>query len=131
MNEFLLSLGVNVASNAIYDFFKTTLTDHELTRDQLADKLSSHLKITNAKIIADKIIDFAAKNGDIDISGTYIYANDSIHMKSANGTQFSFGNNSTSKTSTTEISAGFGASIVGTGGAEVRQNSDGSISFHA
>lgn len=130
MNELLLSLGVNIASNAIYDFLKSALTQQKLTKDQLADQLSKYLNITNARIVADKIIDFAAQNGDININGTYIYANDSITMKSVSGTKFTFGNNSTSKTSTSEISAGSGASIEGQGGAQVRQNPDGSISFH-
>lgn len=129
MNELLLSLGINIASNAIYDFLKSALTQQQLTNEQLADELSNHLNISNARIAADRIIEFAAQNGDINISGTYIFANDSITMKSASGTKFTFGNNSTSKTSTSEISAGSGATIEGTGGAQIRQNPDGSISF--
>lgn len=129
MNELLLNLGLNIGANAIYDFFKTSLTDNKLTRGQLTEKLAAQLDITNAKIVAEKIIEFAAKNGDINISGTYIFSSDSINMKSANGTKFTFGNDSISKTPNSEISAGMGASIVGTGGAQIRQDSNGDIIF--
>ncbi len=129
MNELLLSLGVNIASNAVYDFLKSALDTPLTTRAQLVDRLSSQLNIANARIAAERIIDFAAQNGDINISGSYIYATDSITMSSASGTRFTFGNNSTSKTSSSEISAGQGATIVGQGGARIQQNPDGSISF--
>ncbi len=128
MNELLLSLGINIASSGIYDFLKSTLVT-PTTREQLVERLSSELNIENARIAADRIIDFAAQNGDINISGTSIFANDSISMRSASSTQFTFGNNSTSKTSTSEISAGYGAKITGQGGAAIVQNPDGSISF--
>jgi hypothetical protein len=52
-------------------------------------------------------------------------------MRSASGTKFSFGDNSSSKTSTSEITAGYGARIEGTRGTKIVQNSDGSISFFA
>lgn len=129
MNELLLSLGVNIASSAIYDFLKSTLTSESVSREQLTEELARFLNINNAKIIADKIIDFAAQNGDINISGSYIYAKDSITMCSASGTKFYLSNNNISKTSTSQISVGFGASIQGQGGAQIRQEPDGSISF--
>jgi hypothetical protein len=130
MNELLLSLGVNLASNAVYDLLKSALGT-SVTREQLVERIVSQLDITNASIAADRIIDFAAQNGDITISGTSIYAADSITMRSASGTKFTFGNNSSSKTSTTEITAGQGAIIEATGGAKIVQNPDGSISFFA
>jgi hypothetical protein len=130
MYELLLSLGVNLASSAVYDLLKSALGT-AVTREQLVERIASQLNITNAKIAADRIIDFAAQNGDITISGTSIYAANSITMRSASGTKFSFGDNSSSKTSSSEITAGHGARIEGTGGAKIVQNPDGSISFFA
>jgi hypothetical protein len=130
MNELLISLGVNLTSSAVYDIIKSAL-DTTLTREQLVERIASQLNIIDANILADKIIDFAAQNGDIIISQTSIYAADSITMRSASGTKFSFGNNSSSKTSTSEITAGHGASIEGASGAKIVQNPDGSISFFA
>jgi len=130
MDGFLLSLGVNLASSAVYDLLKSALSA-PLTREQLVERIASQLNITNANIAADRIIDFAAQNGDITISGTSIYAADSVTMRSASGTKFTFGNNSSSKTSSSEITAAHGATIEGTGGAKIDQNPDGSISFSA
>ncbi|MCT4559825.1 MAG: hemagglutinin repeat-containing protein [Crocinitomicaceae bacterium] len=130
MNELLLSLGVNIASSAVYDLLKSAIGT-TTTREQLIERIASQLDIKNAKIAADKIIEFAAQNGDITIEGTSIYAADSITMRSASGTKFTLGNNSSSKTSTSEINVGFGAKIEGTGGAKIVQNPDGSISFFA
>jgi hypothetical protein len=129
MEELLLGLGVSLTSNVIYDFLKSSISQQKISKEELTNELEKFLNIENAKIIAEKIIDFTAENGDINISGTYIYAENSITMKSANGTKFSFGNGSSSETSKTRIDAGKGAKIEGKGGAQIRQNPDGSISF--
>lgn len=130
--EVLLSLGVNIASSAIYDFLKEKFSiNANLSKNELKQDLTSILSIQNSDIIADKIIDFLAKNGDIRIEGSTIYANNSISMFSSNNTNFSFGNNSSSQTKNTRIDAGKGAYIVGQGGAGIKQNEDGSISFFA
>ena len=70
-----------------------------------------------------------AKNGDIIIQGTNIYAPQAVNMASSRGTQLIFGNNSVSSTDKTKIETGEGAHVVATGGAGIRQNEDGSISF--
>lgn len=132
MEQLLLSLGLNIASNAIYDFLKTTFSENKtLNENELKNKLSSHLNIQNSSIVADKIIEFLAKNGDIRIEGTNIYANDSISILSSKDTKFIFGNNSSSATKNTRIDAGHGAFIQGQGGAGIKQTEDGSISFFA
>lgn len=128
MNELLHSLGVNLASSVVYDLLKSALST-SVTREHLVELIASQLNITNANIAADRIIDFAAQNGDITISGTSIFAIDSITMRSASGTKFTFSNNSSSKTSTSEITVGHGAKIEGVGGAKIVQNPDGNISF--
>lgn len=130
MDQLLLQLGIGLTSNAIYDFLKSFFTNNpEVNRSQLENSLASFLNIQNANIAADKIITFLAKYGDIRIEGTSIYANDSILMFSTKNTKFTFGNNSSSTTKNTKIEAGNGAFIQGQGGAGIKQNEDGSISF--
>ncbi len=132
LNQLLLTLGINTASNAIYDFLKITFSENKtLNESELKNKLAAYLNIQNSKIVADKIIKFLAENGDIRIEGTSIYANDSISMFSSKDTSFVFGNSSSSTTKNTKIDAGHGAFIQGQGGAGIKQSADGSISFFA
>ena len=131
LDAYLVSLGVSISSSAIYDLLKTLFSAKEsVTSDEVTDSLNSFLEIHGASIHADKIIDVLAKNGDISIKGTMIYAAESIRMASSSNTAFEFGDGSSSATDKTRIDAGKEAKIRGQGGAEVRQNDDGSISFH-
>jgi hypothetical protein len=130
MEQLLLQLGLGITSNAVYDFLKDFFTKNsKADRLQLQNRLVSFLNVQNANIIADKIITFLAQNGDIRIEGTSIYANDSISMFSSQNTRFTFGNNSSSTTKNTKIDVGKDALIKGQGGAGIKQNEDGSISF--
>ena len=130
MEQLLLQFGLGITSNAVYDFLKDFFTKNsKADRLQLQNRLVSFLNVQNANIIADKIITFLAQNGDIRIEGTSIYANDSISMFSSQNTKFTFGNNSSSTTKNTKIDAGKDAFIQGQGGAGIKQNEDGSISF--
>lgn len=132
MEQLLLQLGLGVTSNAIYDFLKSYFVKNPKADSvQLKINLASFLDIKNANIAADKIINFLAQNGDIRIEGSNIYANDSIKMFSSQKTKFIFGNNSASETKNTKIEVGNGAFIQGQGGAGIKQNEDGSISFYA
>lgn len=132
MDQLLLQLSIGVTSSAIYDFLKNYFVNNpEANRSQLENSLASFLNIQNANIAADKIINFLAQNGNIRIEGTSIYANDSISMFSTKNTKFTFGNNSFSATKNTKIEAGDDAFIQGKGGAGIKQNEDGSISFFA
>lgn len=132
MEQLLLQLGLGVTSSAIYEFLKNFFAKNpQADKFQFKNALSSFLNIQNANIIADKIIIFLAQNGDIRIEGTSIFANDSISMFSTKNTKFTFGNNSSSTTKSTKIEAGKGTFIQGQGGAGIKQNEDGSISFFA
>jgi len=130
MDQLLLQLGLGITSNALYDFLKDFFSKNsKADRSQLENGLISFLNIQNANIVADKIIAFLAQNGDIRIEGTSIYANGSISMFSTRNTKFTFGSNSSSTTKNTKIEARNSAFIQGQGGAGIKQNEDGSISF--
>ena len=133
ISQVLLQIGLGVATSAVYDTAKGYLQTGKGSVDGLAQSLNhtyAALNIENATILARHLVDFFAQHGHITITGTSIVAKDSIWMRSAPGTKFSFGAGSSSKTESTEITAGKGARIVGTGGAQIRQNADGSISFY-
>ena len=130
MEQLLLQLGLGITSDALYDFFKNQfLNKTNLEKSTLESDLAIFLNIQNAKIVASTIITFLAKNGDIKINGTKIYAENSISMFSSKNTKFIFGNNSSSTTKNSSIEAGTGVFIEGSGGAGIVQNEDGSISF--
>jgi hypothetical protein len=129
MEKLLFDLGITLGTNTIYDLIKTAILETD-SKEKLVSLISSQLKIQDAIIAADKIIEFAAQNGDIVITGTHVYASENITMRSAPNTKFVFGENSTSETATSKISAGTSARIEGQGGASIVQGSDGSISFY-
>lgn len=130
LTEILIPFGVNIASNVIYDFFKGQFaSSRAVDRTTLKTGLVAFLNVENADVVAETIIDFLAQNGDIGIRGSRIFAKKSIFYGSQVGTKFSL-EGSTSQTDKTRIIAGRDARIVGQGGAQVRQNEDGSITFH-
>ena len=128
----LSQLGVSIASQAIYDFAKSRIRGAQQSASSLAEGLAQEfpsLTVDGADVVAHTVIDFFAERGFIQIRGSSIYARKSVWMRSAAGTKLTFGDGSTSSTDRTRIDAGKGAQIIATGGAEIRQNEDGSISF--
>ena len=99
------------------------------TVSELKDELVSELNLQGMEIKAEKIIEFMAKNGDINIEGTTIQSEESISMFSSKNTKLTLGNNS-SKTKRSEIRSEGNAKMTASGGAGVKQNDDGSISFY-
>ena len=130
LQEIITSIGGNIISNAFYDGFKSIFTENSIPKKYLEDELNNLLHLHNVNVQGNLLITILAKNGYIKIEGSYIYSNTNIIMGSQGDGQFSFGNNSTSETKNTKIEAGYGAFIKGSGNAQIRQNEDGSISFH-
>lgn len=132
LEQLLFQLGINLASSFVYekvrDYFKNGANP---TVDGLKGELVSYLNIQDADIKAGKIVEFLAQKGDINISGTRVYASDSITMTSSRNTKFAFGDNSSSRTDKSSIKAGHGAQIVGQGGAKIEQDKDGNIKISA
>jgi hypothetical protein len=96
--------------------------------ENAVSEINSSLNIGDTNI-SGQIINFLAQNGDIKIEGSNVYGENGVTMASSSGTKLSFGNNSTSKTKNTSIEAGRGATVEMQGGANIKQNEDGSISF--
>ncbi len=130
--QLLSSFGINIVSTTIYDLIKARLLSGPATHADIEATLRTHfpqLTLKNISVIAETAIDLLAQTGNIRVTGSKLYARTSIWMRSAPGTQFTFGDGSESTTDKSQIIAGQGAQIVGSGGAEVRQNPDGSIDF--
>ena len=127
----LASLGVSLSASAVYDIAKAYLTKTQNPTPQgLRDHLASHLSIDGAKIVAEKLVEFLAQNGNIIITRSDVSARDQITMASFAGTVLRFGHGSSNRTETTGIEAGPGAEIRMQGGAKIVQNPDGSIGFY-
>jgi len=129
LEQFLLQLGTGISASTIYDFLKGRFSkSKDINTEELKQELISFLNIKNAEIVAEKIISFMAANGDIEIKESKIFAKNSILYSSSKGTKFSL-EESKSETDKTKIDIGKKAKIEGQGGAQIRQNEDGSISF--
>jgi hypothetical protein len=128
METLLLSLGINLTSSAIYDIIKSALSSSNTSTAALTSAIANRLNIEGAEIAAEKIISFAANNGDINIIGSTVKSESAITMSSAAGTTLTF-QNSTSSTNRTQIKATGNARIVATGNARIIQSDGGSMSF--
>jgi hypothetical protein len=132
MEQLLIQLGINLSSSAIYELITNYFRSNpNPSINSLENFLASKLLIENASIKALTIINFMAKSGDLIIRGTNIYAPKEINMFSSKNTKLVFGNNSVSATDKSKIEASYGAQIISSGGAGIKQNEDGSISFFA
>lgn len=130
LEQFLLQIGMNVTASFLYEKVRNYFAkDPSPTIEGLTKELTCCLNITNADIQANKIIQFLAEHGDIHISGSKIYASESIVLASAKGTKFTFGNESTSRTDKSSIEVGHGSQIIGQGGGRIEQDKGGSIKF--
>lgn len=129
-NQLLLELGINLTSSSIVEFVKKLLESHTgIDKSELRQRLATFINIQGADIKVEKVINFLANSGLIAIEGSKVYSDKEISMYAGQGGRLIFGNDSISETPNTKIEAGGGAYIQAQGGAGIRQNEDGSISF--
>lgn len=121
-------LGLGLATNAVYDLIKG-LGKKEIATADLASKIQNQVNLHGVSMKAETVINALAENGFISIQGAHLHANESLVFGSVVGGA-SVGNNSKLTTDKTAIEASGNASMNTVGNAQVRQNSDGSISFH-
>lgn len=131
ISSYLVSIGVSLASSAIYETIKRVANRNNATVEELKQELASVLNIDGAEVYAERLIQILAQNGNISITGTHLYANNSISMFSTPGHTMEFGNDSISETKNTKIHTKGKSKIIARGKAGIRQNDDGSISFYA
>ena len=117
-----------MATNAIYDLLKS-LAHKPVEQAALAVEIQSRINVTGVVMRAETVISALAQNGYLSLQGSHLFAPTALIFGSQTGGA-SAGNNTTLQTARTSIVAGSGASIETQGNAQVRQNPDGSISFH-
>ena len=88
-----------------------------------------NLTLNNAEELATTTVEFFAENGAITVPGTMTKTKGHIFWRSAPGTEFSFGYGTTSESGQHRSEPAGGARITGRGGAEIRQEDDGSITY--
>ena len=124
----LSQLGLGLATNAVYDLLKSFAGKTAETR-QFAQEVQNRINMYGVSIRAETVINALAQNGFLVIQQSHLHCNQGLVFGSVQGSAI-VGNNSKMTTKNTAITAGSGAFIETQGNAQVRQNPDGSISFH-
>jgi len=131
LNQFLISIGVNLSSSVIYDLLKKRLTSSKspVSENDVIDSIANLIELDNAKVIAQKIIKFLADNGEIEIRNSFIYSKTGIIYSTNQTGKLSIGSNTNSETDNTKIHVGQNAQINLSGEAKIEQDKDGNIIF--
>jgi len=124
----LSQLGLGVATNAVYDLLKS-LAAKPVAQATLMAEVQNRINLHGVTMRAETVISALTQNGYLSIQGSHLYAPTSLVFGSQVGGAVA-GNNSTLQTAKTSIVAGTGAFVETQGNAQIRQNPDGSISFH-
>ena len=124
----LAQLGLGLATNAVYDLIMQ-LSDKETAEDEFVTEMQNRIDLHGVNMNAESVISALAQNGFISIQGSHLHANESLVFGSEAGGA-SVGNDSKLTTDKTAIETKGNASMNTVGNAQVRQNADGSISFH-
>jgi len=124
----LSQLGLGLATNAIYDLL-TSLVGKQVEPQVLTAELQNKINVHGVTMKAENLISALMHNGFLSIQGSHLYASQSIILGSQVGGAV-VGHNSSLTTDKTAINAGSGAFVETQGNAQVRQNPDGSITFH-
>lgn len=121
-------LGLGVATNAVYDLVKG-LVGKNASAQQVAQEIQNRIDMNGVSMRAETVINALVQSGLLVIQQSHLHANQGLAFGSVQGRAI-VGNNSALTTNNTAITAGSGAFMETNGNAQVRQNPDGSISFH-
>ena len=98
LEQYLIQIGINITSNAIYDVIKKLVSSGNTTTKDLEKEIAKLINIDGANIKATNIISFLAERGDIFISNSSIHSTDSILYSAGMNNTFSLKNNTQSTT---------------------------------
>lgn len=121
-------LGLGLATNAVHDLLKG-LAGKSVNTQQVEQEIQSRINMYGVSMRAQTVIDALAQKGFLAIQQSHLHGHHGLTFGSVQGGAV-VGNNSTLTTNKTAITAGSGAFMETQGNAQVRQNADGSISFH-
>ncbi|HVS83891.1 MAG TPA: hypothetical protein VHE60_19315 [Pyrinomonadaceae bacterium] len=124
----LSQLGLGLATSGVYDLLKG-LAARSVSRQEFTNEVQNRISMMGVSMRAETVIDALVREGFLTIEQSNLYASESLNFGSYQGGAI-VGNNSSMRTDKTAIEAGAGAFLETQGNAQVRQNPDGSISFH-
>ena len=124
----LSQLGLGLATNAIYDLLKLRAAATD-SPPVAAEEIQNCIRLHGVAMNAETVISALTQNGFLSVHASNLYAPTALIFGSVAGGAVA-GNNTTLRTANTAIVAGAGASVETQGNAQIRQNPDGSISFH-
>ena len=128
MLTLLGQLSLGMASNAIYDLLMS-YGQKEVPAHELTSQIQNQINLHGITMQAETVINALAQNGFISIRKSHLHADNSLIFGSVIGSA-SVGNNSKLTTNNTAIEAKGNASMNTKSNAQIKQNPDGSISFH-
>jgi hypothetical protein len=123
----LNGLGLGVISNSLYDTLKGLMSRNATTED-CAKAIQDCIVVHGVSMRAETVISALADHGLLRISDSDLIADDALLFGGQGGSARI--TDSTLKTPRTEIQVGANAAIKTEGMGHIRQNADGSISFH-
>ena len=124
----LNQIGLGLATNGIYDYLKGQAAQQANTQ-VLEKEIQDRLDIAGVQMTAKSVMSALAEKGILVVDGSHLHAKDSLVFGSVVGSA-SVQNGSKLTTDSSAIHIGQGAAISTNGNAQIRQNADGSISFH-
>ena len=127
----LTQIGLGVASNSVYDFLKKKFATAgaSIDRASLESGLQNVITVSGAAMRASTVIDALAQRGLLIIQGSHLHGPQGLTFGSIQGSAIA-GNNTRLSTDKTAIDTGPGAFVKTEGDSQIRQNPEGSISFH-
>lgn len=126
--NFLGGLGLGLATNSIYDLLQA-FAKKQIDPQHLPTEVQNRINLHGVTMNAETVISALAQNGYLSIKNSHLYAAQSLIFGSEQGGAV-VGNDSSLRTDRTAITMGGGAFMQSQGNAQVRQNSDGTITFH-
>jgi len=121
-------LGLGMLANSLYDVIKTKFMSRNGSKDDWIKSIQDCIAVHGVSMRAETVISALAQYGVLSISGSDLAADEALLFGSQGGSARI--TDSTLKTPRTEIQVGVNAAIKTEGMGHIRQNADGSISFH-
>ena len=121
-------LGLSMFANSLYDVMKTNFMSRNVSKEEWIKSIQDCIDVHGVSMRAETVISALAEQGFLSISGSDLVADEALLFGSQGGSARI--TNSTLKTPRTEIQVGVNAAIKTEGMGHIRQNADGSISFH-
>lgn len=123
LTDFLAQLGIATVKQLCSELFQYVKT--KPSRVIFDQTLSNMLLIHGAQIHSDKIINFLATEGYIELTDSYVQATEKLVISAQKYGFFKIGENTRVGTDSSYMTTGYGASAQGSGNARIDFNDKG------